>query len=190
MQRHRYEKNYYYAVRAQDTATLSDLERASRMIFLNRTCFNGLYRVNRRGLFNVPFGRYTNPTICQEDRLRQASAALSGVAIGQLDYATACSAAQSGDLVYFDPPYDPISKTANFTSYASDGFGREDQQRLAQLFANLSGRGVFAALSNSDTPFIRELYKGFRITQIEAPRAISRNAATRRPVHEVIITSG
>lgn len=187
--RHRYEKNYYYAVRAQDPQSLTDLERASRLIFLNRTCFNGLYRVNRRGQFNVPFGRYTNPTICQEDRLRAASAALADCAIGQLDYATAVSSADSGDVVYFDPPYDPISPTANFTSYASGGFGRPEQERLSKLFAKLSDKGVHCTLSNSDTPFIRSLYSDFRITQIEAPRAISRSAAGRKPVLEVLVSS-
>jgi len=189
LQRHRYEKNYYYAVRAQEPVELRPVQRASRFIFLNRTCFNGLYRVNRRGRFNVPFGRYSNPTICQEDRLRSASQALQGVTIGQLDYATACAPAQKGDVVYFDPPYDPISKTANFTSYASGGFDRGEQERLAQLFKRLADDGVFVALSNSDTPFIRSLYKDFRVLQIEAPRAISRNAAKRKPVHEVVVVS-
>ncbi len=187
--RHRYEKNYYYAVRAQDPATLSPLARASRMIFLNRTCFNGLYRVNRRGQFNVPFGRYTNPVICQQERLRAASLALRQCTIGQLDYATACTSVKPGDFVYFDPPYDPISSTANFTGYAAGGFGRDEQERLSNLFARLAELGAFVALSNSDTPFIRSLYSEFRVTRIEAPRAISRNAAKRRSVYEVLVTS-
>ena len=187
LQRHRYERTYYYMVRALDPLRLSTIERASRMVYLNRTCFNGLYRVNRRGHFNVPFGRYTNPSICQTDKLRAASEALDGVTIEVRNYAAVLDAASEGDFVYFDPPYDPISRTANFTSYTQGDFGSDDQRRLADLFAKLDAKGVQCMLSNSDTPFVRELYADFNIDTVLAPRAISRSAKGRQPVHEVVV---
>ncbi len=185
--RHRYEKNYYYAMRARDPEQMSGLNRASRMIYLNRTCFNGLYRVNRRGQFNVPFGRYKNPTICPADKLRAASRVLQDIEIRCQDYSATVAPARSGDFVYFDPPYQPISRTANFTSYTKGAFDEGEQARLAQTFRDLDGRGVGCMLSNSDTPLVHELYAGFRIELIDAPRAISRNANGRRSVREVIV---
>ena len=187
LSRHRYDKNHYYAVRAQDPARLPDVARAARMIFLNRTCFNGLYRVNRRGRFNVPFGRYKNPTICDRDRLRAASEALQGADIRHVDYAASVKDARSGDFVYFDPPYMPISETANFTSYTAGAFGLDQQVRLRDVFADLASRGVRAVLSNSDTPVIRELYRDFHIDTVTAPRAISRSANGRKAVSEVVV---
>jgi DNA adenine methylase len=185
--RHRHEKAYYYAVRARDPRLLAPVARASRMLFLNRTCFNGLYRVNRRGHFNVPFGSYTNPDLCPEDKLRAASEALRGASIRSVGYAAAVVDAQAGDFVYFDPPYDPISRTANFTSYTAGSFGDQDQRDLADTFAALDARGVKCMLSNSDTPFIRELYRHWRIETVMAPRAISRNAEGRQAVSEVVV---
>lgn len=185
--RHRYEKNYYYAMRARDPEEMSPLSRASRFIYLNRTCFNGLYRVNRRGQFNVPFGRYTNPTICPTDKLLSASHALQGVDVRCQDYSKTVAPARSGDFVYFDPPYQPISRTANFTSYTKGAFDEAEQTRLADRFRDLDRRGVRCMLSNSDTPFVHDLYKGFRIELIDAPRAISRNPEGRASVREVIV---
>ncbi len=185
--RHTYDRQYYYAVRALDPAELPPIERASRMIFLNRTCFNGLWRVNRRGQFNVPFGRYANPTLCPEDRLRAMSAALAETEIRHADFERAVAGARRGDFVYFDPPYVPLTKTANFTSYAAGSFGLKDQERLAALFTALGRRGVRCMLSNSDTPLVRELYAGHHIDQILAPRAISRDPDNRRPVAEVVV---
>lgn len=185
--RHRYEKNYYYAVRAQDPTRLGRVQRASRTLYLNRTCFNGLYRVNRRGEFNVPFGRYTNPTIVAADRLRAVSAALSGCTIASVDYATATATAGTGDLVYFDPPYFPLTRTSNFTSYTKAAFGPDDQRRLCEVFDDLTRRGVACVQSNSDTPFIRELYAHHRIDTVTAHRAISRDPSTRGTVTEVVI---
>lgn len=187
LQRHRYERDYYYWMRSRDTADLGPIARASRTIYLNRTCFNGLYRVNRRGQFNVPFGRYTDPVICHADRLRAVSEVLAGVDLRLADYRDAVAGARAGDFVYFDPPYQPISRTANFTSYTAGAFGEAEQAALAATFAELSARGVRAMLSNSDTPFIRELYRDFQVEIIQAPRAISRNGAGRAAVNEVLV---
>ncbi len=187
LRRHRFEKNHYYAVRAQDPATLSPAQRAARMIYLNRSCFNGLYRVNRRGQFNVPFGSYSNPDICPVDRLTAASAALQGVDVAHGHYAELVARARPGDFVYFDPPYVPISRTANFTGYTKEDFGPDDQAALADTFRALVDRGVQCMLSNSDVPFVRELYRGFRVETVLAPRAISRSAEGRAPVTEVVV---
>ena len=184
--RHRYEPNYYYRQRALDPASLPALERASRTIYLNRTCFNGLYRVNRRGQFNVPIGRYDNPTICHPDRLRAVSGVLRGVDIWAADYQDALEEAQAGDFVYFDPPYQPLTRTANFTSYTATDFGEADQRALAASAAALDRRGVRWMLSNSDTPLVRELYAPFRLDTVVAPRAISRSPAGRAGVTEVV----
>ena len=187
LKKHRYEKNHYYRVRATDPETLSQVERAARTIYLNRTCFNGLYRVNRRGHFNVPMGRYANPQICQETKLLAASSVLSAATIEERDYRKVLDAAQPGDFVYFDPPYHPISKTANFTSYTSQSFSEDDQAALADIFAELDKKGVRCMLSNSDTPFIRGLFDKFRTDTVLAPRAISRKSSGRKPVNEVVV---
>ena len=185
--RHRYEKTYYYDMRAKDPATLSRVQRASRTLYLNRTCFNGLYRVNRRGQFNVPFGRYTNPTIVDEDRLRAVSAALEGCTVAHMDYTSATATAKRGDLVYFDPPYFPLTRTSNFTSYTKGDFGPDDQRHLAELFDDLTARGVACVQSNSDTEFIRDLYGHHQIHTVTARRAISRDPSSRGTVTEVVI---
>ena len=187
LQRHPYEKDHYYWMRSRDPETLTKVERAARTLYLNRTCFNGLYRVNRRGQFNVPMGRYRNPTICDPGKLRRASAALTNVTLTHAGFETTMAEPQAGDFVYFDPPYQPISKTANFTSYTAGAFAEEDQARLADTFTDLTERGVHCMLSNSDTPLIQELYKDFRVDVVLAPRLISRKASGRRPVREVIV---
>ena len=187
--RHRYAPEHYYRVRAVDPARLSLPQRAARTIFLNKTGYNGLYRVNRAGKFNVPMGRYTNPTVCDADNLRACSAALRGVELERRDFVEQASRARAGDFVYFDPPYDPMSPTSAFTSYAPGGFGIEGQRRLAQLFADLARKGVQVVLSNSDTPFIRELYRPFRVTPILASRSINSRGSRRGKVGEVLVTS-
>ncbi|MEZ4267440.1 MAG: DNA adenine methylase [Myxococcota bacterium] len=189
LQRHRYERTYYYAMRATDPNTLTPVQRASRTIYLNRTCFNGLYRVNRRGQFNVPMGRYQDPVICQPERLRAVSALLASTDIRQADFSWVLDEARPGDFVYFDPPYQPLSPTANFTSYASGDFSEKDQAHLAEVYAALARRGVNCMLSNSDTPLVRELYADFRCDQVFAPRAISRDGGSRQAVAEVIVLS-
>lgn len=186
---HRNERDYYYQVRALDPAMLSPVERAGRLIFLNRTCYNGLYRENRSGQFNVPFGRYDNPTICDEKRLRRASAALQGVDLIVGDFAQVVQAAVPGDFVYFDPPYAPLNATSNFTSYNRHGFDQDDQRRLAGVIDQLTRRGVRVMLSNSSAPLIYELYDrpGLRLVPIQARRNINSKAEKRGPVKELLI---
>jgi DNA adenine methylase len=178
---------YYYRVRAQDKAELEPLDRAARLIFLNRTCYNGLYRVNRRGHFNVPFGRYTNPRVCNPEGLRASSRALAKVEITQRDFRAAVDEIGAGDAVYFDPPYDPVSKTASFTAYDSLPFGQAEHRALAQVFADCVGRGAQAVLSNSDTAFTRSLFGGFPIDTLMVARAINSAASKRGRVPEILV---
>lgn len=189
---HATDRDYYYTVRGWDRepewAQRTAVERAARMLFLNKTCFNGLHRVNRQGHFNVPFGRYRNPTVCDMPNLRAASRALHGVELVVDDFAGVLRRAAPGDLVYFDPPYLPVSPTASFTAYTSASFGIEQHQRLAQVFAALAARGCYVLLSNSSTPLTHELYNSFVVAEVAARRAINRDATKRGIVHEVIIT--
>lgn len=160
---------------------------AARVIYLNRTCFNGLWRVNKKGQFNVPMGRYTNPTICDAPNLRACARALKGCRIYHSDFARMAQMAVKGDFVYFDPPYAPVSATANFTAYAKTGFTLEDQERLMVAAKALKAKGVEVLLSNSDVPAIRDLYEGFNIRRIEARRAINSKADRRGAVGELLI---
>ena len=189
LKQHRAEEAYYYSVRETDVAELSAAEAAARIIFLNKTCFNGLYRVNRRGKFNVPFGKYANPTICNEKNLRAVSDALQGVDIRLQSVFELDTRVKKNDLVYFDPPYVPVSPTASFTSYTKQGFGEHQQRELADLFGRLVSKGAHCFLSNSDTPLVRELYKDFKIKKVYARRAINSRADRRGPVGEVIVCS-
>lgn len=186
LRHHKNEESYYYTIRALVPATLSPVERASRFIYLNKTCYNGLYRVNRQGKFNVPFGKYTNPDYVNADGLRLASAALQRATIMENDFSAVLELANPGDFVYFDPPYHPVSETSNFTSYTKDSFGVEDQRRLAAVFVELVDRGCHVMLSNSDTPFIRELYMDYRIETVRARRAVNSKADGRGYVSEVV----
>jgi DNA adenine methylase len=176
--------------RALKPANLSLVERAARMIFLNKTCFNGLYRVNKSGQFNTPWGKYKNPLICDELNLRACSEMLNQEAsLHTGDFAQVLDDAGPGDLVYFDPPYVPVSTTANFTSYTADKFTLDDQYRLAAVFKDLASRGVTVILSNSDTQIVHALYENFEINIIEAKRAINSKGDGRGPVNEVIVVS-
>ena len=192
LKRHIYDKDYYYEVRNLDRyedayAKLSDIERASRLIFLNRTGFNGMYRVNRKGQFNIPFGRYANPTIANETLIREASAALQQADIRCQPYLTLLSEAKAGDFIYFDPPYLPVSKTANFTAYAADDFTLSDQEELAGLCRMLDQKQVKFLLSNTYHEVITSLYEGFDFIKIEARRAINSKADKRQAVPEILI---
>jgi len=186
---HRNEEDYYYAVRAQNPAELSPAERAARLIYLNRTCYNGLYRENSRGEFNVPFGRYRNPKICNKKRLRTAARALQPVTLCAGDFAEVVTTAGAGDFVYFDPPYAPLSATSSFTGYDKYGFGEADQTRLAQMVHELTGRGCRVMLSNSSATLIYDLYEGhgYRLIPIQARRSINSKADGRGPVKELLI---
>ena len=183
----KHDRDYYYLVRAIDPSRLTLAGRAARIIYLNKTCYNGLYRENKRGQFNVPFGRYTNPTICDAANLRNVSRVLQGVDIAQRGYASALDCARPGDFVYFDPPYQPLSATSSFTAYNRNGFGEDDQRRLRDVFAQLAERSVRVMLSNSDTPLIHELYAGFTIDRVYATRSINSKSNRRGKIAELII---
>lgn len=192
LKKHIYNKEYYLGVRAQDINELSDIDVASRFIFLNRTGFNGMYRVNKSGQFNVPFGRYKNPLICDENNLRKVSEALQGIAITHRDYKDVLKLAKIGDFIYFDPPYYPLNPTSSFTAYTAKGFFEKEQIELRDTFVELHERGCFVMLSNSDTPFINELYselEGVSINKIIAGRAINSKGSKRGKINEVLITN-
>lgn len=179
----------YYAIRGRfnDERDAPPIERATWLIYLNKTCFNGLFRTNRAGEFNVPIGNYKNPTIVDPERLRLSAAALSGATIERADFEHLLDAAAPGDVIYLDPPYVPLSKTSHFSAYSDGGFGVEDQRRLAAVFRALDERGCLLALSNSDTELVRELYAGFDFTAVQAPRAVSASAEGRGTVRELVV---
>lgn len=181
----RHSQDFYYQVRAERPE--SALERAARLIYLNKTCYNGLYRVNASGGFNVPIGRYADPTIVQEDKILAAHAALQGVQLWNRRFDEAALAARRGDFVYFDPPYQPLTATSNFTSYTKDQFGMEQQCHLAEIFKQLVKRGCHVLLSNSDSELVRNLYRDFRHVEIQAPRFINSKAAGRSSIAELLI---
>ncbi len=181
--------DYYYNVRQQHHLPLP-LDRAARLIYLNKTCYNGLYRENSQGQFNVPVGRYKNPGICDPDLIWGASAALQRAQIVELPFTAILQQPLTAqDFVYLDPPYHPISATSHFTSYSRYGFGSADQERLAQVFRQLAEQGVRVMLSNSDCAFIRNLYDGFPMHPIQATRMINTNAERRGKISELLITS-
>jgi DNA adenine methylase len=187
---YRNREKHYYLVR-DDFSAQDKVERAARMIFLNKTCYNGLYRVNRSGRFNVPHGTYIQPTIYNKDALFAASEILNreGISIRQANYSSATTGCRTGDLVYLDPPYLPITKTANFTEYTSDSFGYEDHIALAREFRRLVVMGCTVILSNSHSPTIKELYDGFSIHAVEVSRSINCNAHGRMAQAELVITN-
>lgn len=186
-------EQYYYAVRAQSfSPDRQQTAAAARFLFLNRTCFNGLYRVNKAGKFNVPHGKYKNPTICNEDVLRKAHDALQGVEIEKADFtyiaARAAIRPRKGDFFYFDPPYFPRSDTADFTSYTKDGFTGADQESLMETALSLKRLGATVLLSNSDTPMTRKLYKnGFEMRKVQARRNVNSVVSKRGAVSELLI---
>lgn len=184
-------KESYYQVRERynQSRRVSTSTRAAMFIYLNKTCFNGLHRVNRKGAFNVPVGAYKNPRILNEDGLQAASAALQGADLRCASFDSLLENAKPGDFVYFDPPYEPVSQTASFTSYARDGFSQDDQTRLRDVYKALDRRGCKLMLSNSDVPFIRDLYRDFEVDTVAAPRAINCDATKRGKVSEVVVTN-
>jgi DNA adenine methylase len=191
LEKHRNTKTAYYAVRAQDPGKLTDAARAARVIYLNRCGYNGLYRVNSAGKFNVPFGRYLRPKICDVPRLRAAARALQDVQILCGDFREVLDASQpgAGDFVYLDPPYVPISRTASFTAYAQRAFGPDDQRRLADSLRALSRDHVPAVLSNSYCSDTRRLYAGpeLKYGKVPARRAINSVGGSRGPVAEILV---
>lgn len=182
-------KTYYYSIRESNPK--NQVEKVSRLLFLNRTCFNGLYRVNSKGKFNVPLGRYTNPNIIQEENLRSVNQFLNHnkIIIKCQDFSSTVEKAKSGDFVYFDPPYHPVSKTANFTSYTNINFYFNDLKRLAKVSNNLSRKGVQVMLSNSSSKHVLDLFsnKNWKIIEIEANRAINSDSNKRTGHTELLI---
>lgn len=194
LQEFRNEADYFYSVRDWDRdklkyATLTDVEKAARIIYLNKTCYNGLFRVNNAGEFNAPFGSYRNPNIVNAPTLRAVSSYLNSasVRLTSLDYAEVLRDLPKGTFVYLDPPYDPISDTSSFTGYSRGGFSRDDQIRLRECCDHLHSRGLKFMLSNSATDFIKEQYAAYNITVVRAKRAINSNAAKRGEVDEVVV---
>lgn len=170
------------------------IKRAAMFLYLNRTCYNGLWRVNKSGEYNVPFGRYTNPHWCKPKRLRAVSHALQNIKIASADFEEVLfgqiegiKAVGSKDFIYFDPPYNPVSDTANFTSYTRSGFGKGEQNRLQTVFKKLDRKGALLLESNSDVKFIRELYQAFTFQTVQARRSISSDASTRGATNELLI---
>lgn len=192
LKKHVYDKEYFLTIRSQKIEDLSDIEIASRFIFLNKTGFNGMYRVNKKGQFNVPFGNYKNPTICDENNLRHVSRELQMVNIKHSDYKTVLNTAVKGDFIYFDPPYHPLNSTSSFTAYTVNAFLEKEQLELRDTFIKLHKRGCYVMLSNSDTPFINEIYsgiKGIKINKVYAGRSINSKASGRKKISEVLITN-
>ncbi len=163
------------------------IDRAAWLVYLNKTCFNGLFRTNSKGEFNVPVGKYQNPRVVDPGEMRVASAVLADAEIEAQPFDHLLDVAEAGDLIYLDPPYVPLSKTSSFSGYHEGVFTLDDQARLAEVFRKLDERGCLLALSNSDTPAVRELYRGFDLSTIIAPRAISSKASTRGEVSEVLV---
>jgi len=190
LSRHYYDKEYYYQVRKINPKDLPDIEVAARMIYLNRAGFNGLYRVNKKGEFNVPFGRYTNPTIVDTSRIMACSDALRGAVLENLPFdELPWDSLGNGDFVYFDPPYIPLSKTSSFTAYQEKGFGEEEQLKLADLFRRLDRQGVTLLLSNSGHESIPKLYEGYRIVEVPMLRMINSKASKRGAINEYLVTN-
>ena len=187
-QKAQHSKETYYKIRAEDPNLLCDTDRASRFIYLNKTCFNGLYRVNSKNGFNVPIGSYKNPEICNEHDLREISHLLKKATINTKQFYEAVKEAKKGDFVYFDPPYYPL-KRDSFTTYTKDKFLEAEQEHLAKVFKELDEKGVKVMLSNSDTKFIKDLYKGYNISIVKATRMINCDATKRGKINEVVITN-
>jgi DNA adenine methylase len=188
------EANYFYSIRDWDRdkatyETRTAVERAARVLYLNKTCYNGLFRVNNAGEFNSPFGNYRNPNIVNAPTLRAVSAYFNTTTIHltSIDYAEVLKRLPKGAFVYLDPPYDPISDTANFTGYARGGFSRKDQIVLRSACDELDARGIKFMLSNSATDFIKEQYSNYNITVVQAKRAINSDGAKRGEVDEVVV---
>lgn len=183
--------DFYYEVRSMDRedsfTSLPHALRAARFIYLNKTCFNGLYRVNSKGFYNVPMGRYKNPAICDTSSILCASRALQDTEVLHVDFAKVLDFAKKGDFVYFDPPYYPLTPTSSFTSYNQDIFLDDEQKRLFNTFEKLAKKGLHVMLSNSDTEFIKELYKDYKIDFVEMNRFINSKSGGRGKIKEIIV---
>jgi len=182
-------KKYYLTIRATNPNELPSLERAARFIYLNKTCFNGLYRVNSKGQFNVPMGSYKNPDIVQGERLQIVSQLLKNVVIKVMSFEKVLNFAEKDDFVYFDPPYYPLKKGKSFTTYTKDDFLEKEQEELASVFQKLDKKGCLVMLSNSDTQFVRQLYEAYNIHVVQATRMINCNGDQRGKISEIVVTN-
>jgi DNA adenine methylase len=182
-----HERDFFERMRERDIDVCSDVEVAAWFIYLNRTGFNGLYRVNRSNRFNVPFGRYERPNICDAETLRACAHALARADLRVAGFEAVLDRAKRGDFVYFDPPYIPLSRSSSFTSYTSDGFDLDSQTRLREVAAALKRRGVGVLLSNSASPLVRELYAGFEMEEVDANRAVNSVGTGRGKIAELLI---
>lgn len=194
LSRHENTPEYFYRIRDLDRdreayAALSDVEKASRLLYLNKTCYNGLFRVNASGAFNSPYGHYRRPNIVNEQTIRGVSRYFNScdITFFSEDFAAVLDRVPRGGFVYLDPPYDPVSDTASFTGYNRGGFGREEQVRLKACCDALTARGVKFLLSNSATPFIRELYSSYHVSIVQARRAVNSVASRRGAIEEVLV---
>ena len=191
LNKHEVSKEYFLEIRNIDRTdeykNLSNVQRASRFIYLNRTCFNGLYRVNSQGQFNVPFGNYKNPRIVDKNNLLNCSELLKNTEINCADFSEILTKVKKGDFVYFDPPYVPLNETSSFTSYTKDGFDMDMQFKLREVCDELDSMGVMFMLSNSDTKFVNELYSNYEIKKVFASRAVNANAEGRGKITEVLV---
>lgn len=179
-------KENYYKIRAEDPKLLSPLTRASRFIYLNKTCFNGLYRVNSKGGFNVPIGSYKNPSIVMEDDLKEISKLLQKAEIKVMGFEDIIKITKKGDFIYFDPPYYPL-KTGSFTTYTKGNFLEKEQKQLKEVFKKLDNKGCKVMLSNSDTTFTKNLYKDYKINFVQANRMINCDGNKRGKVNEIVV---
>jgi len=197
-------EEFFYEIRERYNNQMNDfdydnynpdwIERSTYLIFLNKTCFNGLFRQNKKGGFNVPFGRYKQPTICDKKNIEEVSHALKNTNIFCADFSESENYIEKGSFVYFDPPYRPLNKTSTFTSYSKDGFCDEDQERLSKFFKKMDSKGAYLMLSNSDPKnedpedeFFDILYKDFNIERVPAKRFINRDASKRGNINEIIV---
>lgn len=191
LQKHDISKEYFMEIRnidrTEEYQNWSNIQKASRFIYLNRTCFNGMYRVNSKGKFNVPFGHYKNPRILDENNLINCSNLLQRTEIKHADFSEILKKVKKGDFVYFDPPYVPLSETSSFTSYTKDGFDMDMQLSLRDVCDELDSMGVKFLLSNSDTQFVNELYENYNIKKVFASRQINANADGRGKITEVLV---
>ncbi|MFN8575541.1 MAG: DNA adenine methylase [Candidatus Sericytochromatia bacterium] len=195
LKKHKNESEYFYKIRALDRESnfknLSNVEKASRFIYLNKTCYNGLYRVNNSGEFNSPFGKYVNPNIVNEITIKAVSNYLNTnkISIYNKDYYEILKEIKKDSFVYFDPPYQPVSKTSNFTGYIQGGFNIDEQIRLKNCCDELNKKNIKFMLSNSDSEIIKDLYKDYNIHYVKANRFINSNSEKRGEINEVIITN-
>ena len=193
LKKHKNTREYFYKIRELDRSSdfnnLSPVQRASRIIYLNKTCYNGLFRVNRQGHFNAPFGRYKNPKIVNDEVIRSINKYLhrNDVKMLNLDFAKTIETAKRGDFIYFDPPYDPVSDTSSFTGYSLYQFGKNEQERLRDIFEKVTLKGCLAMLSNSATEFIEKLYSDYYIIRLQANRNINSIGSERKKIDEFLI---